>query len=78
MYLSEFLKNKPYCDISKPKLAKNMGISYASLINLFSGRDVRGSILVQIEQFTDGEVSCLEIYAEFVEKKTKKRSKPRS
>ncbi len=74
MYLSEFIKES---GITKIHIATKSGINYATLINLISGRDVRGSVLVKIERFTNGQVTCEDLYSEFVERKTKKSLKPK-
>ena len=73
MKLSEYLSPNDLT-INIRSWCRKIGISAPTLYNLVNGRDIRLSSVAKIEKGTKGKVTCLEIYEEFVEKKSKKKN----
>lgn len=72
MKLSEYLKKER---IQLQELCEKAEITRATLFNLMCvGRDVRGSVLAKIENATDGKVTCMELYKEYIEPRQSRNS----
>lgn len=71
MKLTQYL-NSLEKKISATELARAVGCSDTTIYNMIYGRDIKLSLAVKIERFTNSKVTCKDIYEEFIEKPKKK------
>ena len=71
MKLEEYIEKRK---MNLVTFSKHSNVSYTSLWNLIKlGRDVRGSILIQLEKETQGMCTVQEIYNDYVRDRPKKK-----